>query len=827
MRKPLFFLFTACVIASCSSALSSSTEADASAIAKQIDVFYQVDSNVGQVNCDTPANFGKCFSARVTYRAGALGVPSNTVIYFSHISPIQSTSRNDVKIEHLQGDFHKLTFANGIEKNSEVTFEILAPFWHAARSDVMPNQYLTIGDSEPAIISSTQRQIEQGSGISYSPHAGNWQLPQQYKRNANDQLALETTDYIYEQLPEAWSPQANVRVIPQVNQRQDSTNRRPFSGIAPAALKPYLSDDMLAQIEVVGLLSNDNPEEIAISIDAQHFDSVSGYQLTVSDDITISAASQVALGYALTTLSQLLDSDGQVIMTKIIDSPRFALRGVHLDVARHFLGEQAIETLLEQMFQLKLNTLHLHLSDDEGWRVEIPQLPELTDIGAYRCHDLSETRCILPQLGSGPHRDAQGNGFLSVEQYQRLLKKAQALGIEIIPSFDMPGHARAAVKAMEARYKKYFALGELDAAKAYLLSDPNDRTRYASVQFYNDNTMNPCIESSYRFVETVLKSIIQTHREAGVPLKTYHLGADETAGAWVNSPICVAMGEDPERLRSKFVGRVIEIGNRLGLTMAGWSDGMEDTLEQIAGKRVQVNIWDTLYGNGTQKVSEFLAHKIPTILSFPDILYFDFPYRNHPNEPGYYWASKSTSTQRVFEFMPGNLPAHADLWKDRFGQNYIDSHVAPDASALLGIQAQLWTEVTPNQAHMEYMLFPRLLAFAERAWSYPQWQDDFGQREWFVSREQDWQNFAKSMVVTQFPRLDKAKINYRVPLPGTKWQENRLTLKASLPGLISEFSQDGKSWSLYIAPIAIDGPVWVRARVPNSDATSAHIKLQN
>ena len=172
------------------------------------------------------------------------------------------------------------------------------------------------------------------------------------------------------------------------------------------------------------------------------------------------------------------------------DNPRFGFRGVHVDLSRNFLGKDVVMHLIEQMFQLKLNKLHLHLADDEGWRLEIPALPELTQIGAYRCFELAEEQCLLPQLGSGPFREQPTNGFLTTDEYKDILRFAHERQIEVIPSFDMPGHARAAVKAMEARYRKYKALEQTEKAEEFLLSDFLDDTEYLSVQFYKDNTVN-------------------------------------------------------------------------------------------------------------------------------------------------------------------------------------------------------------------------------------------------------------------------------------------------------------------------------------------------
>lgn len=125
-----------------------------------------------------------------------------------------------------------------------------------------------------------------------------------------------------------------------------------------------------------------------------------------------------------------------------------------VDVARNFHSKQAILATLDQMAAYKMNKLHLHLTDDEGWRIEIPGLPELTDIGAQRCFDPSETECVLPQLGSGPNADNFGSGYFTKQDYLEILQYAKARHIEVIPEIDMPAHARAAVVSMEARYQR-------------------------------------------------------------------------------------------------------------------------------------------------------------------------------------------------------------------------------------------------------------------------------------------------------------------------------------------------------------------------------------
>ena len=184
-----------------------------------------------------------------------------------------------------------------------------------------------------------------------------------------------------------------------------------------------------------------------------------------------------------------------------------------------FHSKEAVLRLLDQMAAVKLNKFHFHLSDDEGWRIEIPGLPELTDIGARRCHDLTEQRCLLPQLGSGPFADAQGNGYLTRDDYIAILRYAKARGIEVIPEIDMPAHARAAVISMEARYNRLMKEGKTKEANEYRLVDPTDTSNTTSVQFYDRTSyLNPCLDSSMRFVDKVISEIQAMHQAAGAPL---------------------------------------------------------------------------------------------------------------------------------------------------------------------------------------------------------------------------------------------------------------------------------------------------------------------
>ena len=159
-------------------------------------------------------------------------------------------------------------------------------------------------------------------------------------------------------------------------------------------------------------------------------------------------------------------------------------------------------------------------------------------VGGKRCFDLNDKQCILSQLGSGPDSTTSGTGHYSVNEYKEILRYAKERHIQVIPEFDMPGHGNAAIKAMLARYNKLSAQGDKSGGEKYLLSEANDTSRYLSIQHFSDDAINPCIESTYNFVEHLVEAVVNIHNDTQ-PLTIFHFGGDEVAhGAWINSFAC-------------------------------------------------------------------------------------------------------------------------------------------------------------------------------------------------------------------------------------------------------------------------------------------------
>lgn len=404
----------------------------------------------------------------------------------------------------------------------------------------------------------------------------------------------------------------------------------------------------------------------------------------------------------------------------------------------------------------------------------------------------------------------------------------------------MPGHSRAAIVAMEARYARLVAEGRKDEAERYRLIDPADTTRYRSIQHYDDNTLNVCVPATYRFIDAVVDGIAAMHAQAGVPLGTFHLGADETAGAWVNSPACAVMiaqnDGDAGKLTPRFIERVAASLAAKGIRTGGWSDGMGHTDAAKMPKDVQTNIWGVLHGGAIREGHDQLNRGWQVVLSIPDLGYFDMPYAPHPEEGGYDWASRGVDSYQVFGFMPDNLPANAATIRNIHAEAkpIEDTPARGVGRSIAGIQAQLWSETIRTDAQMEYMLFPRLLALAERAWAPAPWTPAYQRGlsyQWQDARvghaklTAEWKDFA-GRVAAQFPLLDRAGIAYRVAPPGARIVSGKLEANSVFPGTAIEYRTSGGPWTGYAGPVAVNGAVEVRSRSANGKRASRTVQAE-
>jgi hexosaminidase len=562
------------------------------------------------------------------------------------------------------------------------------------------------------------------------------------------------------------------------------------------------------------------------------------YTLDITpNNIIITAKNSIGVFYGIQSLislfpSKYLDANGEKIQlaaVSIKDSPSLAYRGMHIDVGRNFQSVEAIKRLIDAMAFYKMNKLHFHLTEDEGWRLEIPGLPELTEVGAKRGHTLNSEQYLNPAYGSGHDPNdlkSFGNGYYTRGQFIELIQYAHDRHIEIIPEINIPGHARAAIKAMEARYRKFMLQHDEAKAEEYLLSDLEDKSVYKSVQDYPDNVLCICKESVYTFYSKVVKEIVAMFKEANVPLTTIHTGGDEVPkGVWEDSPICKQLMQQVPELNSisdlstYFLERIYQILAQENLKMAGWEEIAMLTQGEgyiphpkFIGKNVQPYVWQNLWGN--QDLGNRLANAgYPIILCNVTHLYFDLAYNNDPREPGFYWGG-FLDARKTYELLPFDVLKCTK--KDAMGNTlHQDDYknmqpLKKEAYGnILGIQGQIWGETTKGQNMLEYYYLPRMICLAERAWNpQPKWAD--GDEKIL---DVAWNQFANTIAQAELPLFSKVSggYHYKIPTPGAIIKDGILYANLSLPGFDIRYTTNGEvptnQSTRYTQPVPVNGKV--------------------
>ncbi len=834
------------------------------ALAKNLKISYQFLSNI-ETDCPDldKQKVAHCYSAIITLQ---LNKQSNLDYHrikdwqlnYSQVYPSYASSSETLNLEHLNGDIHQISPKenfNGFRQGQAHQVKLWVKSTLLSESQLMPNYWLSVPTLSPVIVDSTRSDIDAETGLEIQPWVVPFNdLPKQLKSAPNDNNRYADTQWLFNHEPKGIPEEGNLdfTIIPTPKSMTitDKTARLDLSkGLAVKFTGAIGYPEVAAAFERLAMLGiHESTSGIAVNINLNNnkaSDWRSGhYQLTTTkSSINIGSQDSAGAFYALQSLASLLTlSSKQVPLVYLDDQPHYDYRGQHVDVARNFHSKAFMFALIKQMAAYKLNKLHLHLAEDEGWRLAMPSLPRLTKVGGKRCLDLSDKHCLQPQLGGG---DTSRDGFYSVDDYQDILRMASKHHIQVIPSLDMPGHSRAAIKAMEARYHDYMQQENEVEAKRYLLTDFNDTTQYRSIQNYNDNTLNICMESTYAFVGKVLDDLQAMHKKAAHPLHLYHIGADETAGAWLNSPICQTLladdsndFNDAKHLSAHFIERVSQMVAARGIAVGGWNDGLQETETANMPDEVYSYVWGALPWGAHQQVSEQAYRNWQVVLSTPDVLYFDFPYQVDPKERGYNWASRRVSTRSLYNFMPDNLPLHAEFRQDTLGNDFtINDQVQYDDSGLIthkplpenysvtGIQGQLWSETIRSDNQAEYMLYPRLLALAERAWHQANWQVPYNHNGAIYNksssvftdhlrqlRDTQWLHFSQTIGVKELPKLDLAGVFYRIPTVGAHIDESQLEASVALKGLPIEYKEGNGQWQNYNVPVKVNKPLQIRAR---------------
>jgi hexosaminidase len=468
-----------------------------------------------------------------------------------------------------------------------------------------------------------------------------------------------------------------------------------------------------------------------------------GYHLSVTPkNILITANQPAGLFYGVQTLIQLFPKEiesavpvknikWEIPCVEITDYPRFGWRGLMFDVTRHFFTKQEVKQYIDDMVRYKYNILHLHLTDDEGWRIEIKSLPNLTKVGAWNVKKIGEFGNFSPPL---PDEPRNYGGFYTQDDIKELVQYAKERFVNILPEIDVPGHSLAAIVS-------YPELSCTPDAKNYQVRSGErimDWSHGAPPIALVDNTLCPANEKVYDFLDKVLTEVAQLF-----PFEYIHMGGDECPkNFWEKNDAIKTLAQkeglkNMEEVQSYFEKRLEKIVESKGKKFMGWDEILEGGLAPSAA----VMSWRGMKGG-----IEAAKMKHDVVMSPTDFAYLDYMQADAITEPHVY-ATLRLSKAYQFEPLPEGI----------------------DARYIKGGQANLWTEQVFNYRQVQYMTWPRAFAIAESVWS--------------PKQKKNWNNFF-GRVEDHFKRLDVAEIKYA---PGvydpifkvSKTPDNKLKIELS------------------------------------------------
>ena len=712
-----------------------------------------------------------------------------------------------VTFESINGDYRKLNFEDfQLKKNSSIEFEFLMNgFWERL---VLGPQGVFIRDdlTDTTYDVDTEIKWRAAEGIE------KLNLPNSKSRYNDNKLTKHLhRNMIGDIIP---TPKSIKKISGKYDLKDTfniSFNDDEFTDV----INLYLKNSN----EFLGVKHNINVEDYDILLTKNESFSDEEYTLNIIDEeIKINFADKSGLSYALNSLFQLLinakiEKSNFISNYEIHDVPRFKYRGIHLDISRNYYGPQKIKQLLDFMHYFKLNKFHLNITDDEGWRIEIPGLPELTDVGSKRGYTSDERDHLNPAYGSGSKTNMLfGSGFLKRTEFIEIVKYANDRNIEIIPEINFPAHSRAAVKAMESRYFKYLELNDANKAEEYLLSDLNDQSRYTSAQGYNDNVISICKESSFRFFKKVIDELHFMFEDAGVKLKNFHLGGDELPyGAWIGSPICQEFVNDNNtitfnNLVENAFRRVIELLNNKDINVSGWEDVLlvhgEDEQNSIDinrnfdGINFTPYVWNNYWGGGREDmVYKFANLGYNVIMSNSSAFYFDMTDDLDPENYGLSWSGY-VNYKDAWLTEPLNVYSKTYLESDfkRFKNPKSVSLKKKMESNFLGIQGQLWTETVRNEKVFDELMYPNLIVLAEKAWSQQdQWTKNLSIQNIDEMMSKEWSYFANTLGHKTLNHLSLlyGGVDFDLPKPGGIIKNDTLFVNSVFPGLDVRFTRNG------------------------------------
>ena len=470
-----------------------------------------------------------------------------------------------------------------------------------------------------------------------------------------------------------------------------------------------------------------------------------GYTLEVkSKQIILKANTAAGLFNGFQTLKQLLPASKMTTEVQIMsisgctitDYPRFKWRGLMLDVSRHFYTVDEVKAYMDQMAAYKFNVFHWHLTDDNGWRIEIKAFPKLTEVGAWRVERTGRFGDQRP--APQPDEPVTYGGFYTQEQIKDVIQYAADRNITVVPEIDVPGHSMALLAA----YPEY------GTSKDFRYVSPGNKFAqwYGNGEFemFVENMLNPANEKVYSFLDQIFTEVAQLF-----PGEYIHMGGDECyQGFWEKNPeiqefMKVNNLKDTHALQNYFVNRVDQIISRKGKTMIGW----DEILDSDLSKNAAVMSWRGMEGG-----IKAAKAKHQVVMSPTTYCYLDYAQGDHSVEN---WIYASLNLKTTYEFEP--VPEGVD-------PEYI-----------LGGQGNLWTEAVPKLSFAYYMTYPRAFSIAETLWSPKEkknWSSFFNKTEKHFERfERTNTNICKAVydpIVKVYMKKDKLFCELSNNIPGSE-----------------------------------------------------------